>query len=195
MLILLIPEHGRYFHHLISFSISFLKDWKFLLYKSFTWLVRITESYFIFFMAIVKGVISLFPVVVVFCFLLDIFIIYISNVIPFPHVLSENPLSNLFSPCFHESINPPTQQPIPSLMSRHSPTLRHWSFTEPRASPPIDVGQSHPLLQMRVKLWVTPCVLWLVVYLVPGSSEGSGWLILLLLLWDCKALQLLWSFL
>jgi hypothetical protein len=31
--------------------------------------------------------------------------------------------------------------------------------------------------------------------LVPGSSEGSGWLILLFFLWGCKPLQLLQSFL
>jgi hypothetical protein len=32
-------------------------------------------------------------------FLLDIFFIYISNVIPFPSFLSENPLSPIHSPC------------------------------------------------------------------------------------------------
>jgi hypothetical protein len=31
--------------------------------------------------------------------------------------------------------------------------------------------------------------------LVPGSSEGTGWFMLLLLLWGCKPLQLLGSFL
>jgi hypothetical protein len=30
--------------------------------------------------------------------------------------------------------------------------------------------------------------------LVPGSSEGTGWLTLLILLWGCKPLQLLGSF-
>jgi hypothetical protein len=35
----------------------------------------------------------------------------------------------------------------------------------------------------------------LVSGLVPGSSEGTGWFILLFFLWGCKLLQLLWSFL
>ena len=35
---------------------------------------------------------------------------------------------------------------------------------------------------------------WLVGGLVPGSSGGSDWLILLFLLWGCKPLQLLQSF-
>jgi hypothetical protein len=37
-------------------------------------------------------------------------------------------------------------------------------------------------------------VYFLVDGLVPGRSGGSGWLILLFLLWGCKPLQLLQSF-
>jgi hypothetical protein len=61
-----------------------------------------------------------------FLFLLDIFFIYISNVIPFPGFPSENPLQLL--------TNPPT----PASLSWHSHTLGHQAFSGPRASPPID---------------------------------------------------------
>ena len=59
MLILLIYEHGGDFHLLISFSISFFRDLRFLSYRSFTCLVRVTPKYVILFVTIVKGVISL----------------------------------------------------------------------------------------------------------------------------------------
>ena len=76
-----------------------------------------------------------------FLFLLDIFFIYISNVIPFPSFPSENPLS------------PP---PAPHLIhfhswSWHSPILGHRAFTGPRASPPIDDQLGHPLLHMQLE--------------------------------------------
>ena len=59
MLILPTQEHGRSYHFLLSSSISFLKDLKFLSYKSSTCLVRVTPRYFMLFVAIVKGVDSL----------------------------------------------------------------------------------------------------------------------------------------
>jgi hypothetical protein len=46
MLILMIHEYGSSFHLLIYFSISFLKDLKFLSHKSFTGLVRATPKIF-----------------------------------------------------------------------------------------------------------------------------------------------------
>ena len=60
--ILLLPtyEHGRSFHLLRHSSISFFRDLKFLSCRSFTCLVRVTLRYFILFVAIVKGVVSLF---------------------------------------------------------------------------------------------------------------------------------------
>ena len=48
MWILPVPEHGRYFHCLISSSISFHRDLKLLSYRSFTCLVRVTTRYFFF---------------------------------------------------------------------------------------------------------------------------------------------------
>ena len=59
MLILPIHEHERSFHPLRSSLISFFRDLKFLSYRSFTCLVRVTPSYFMLFVTIVKGVVSL----------------------------------------------------------------------------------------------------------------------------------------
>ncbi|EDK98251.1 mCG146853 [Mus musculus] len=61
ILILLIceHEHERSFHLLRSSSISFFRDLKFLSYRSFTCLVRVTPRYFTLFVTIVKGVVSL----------------------------------------------------------------------------------------------------------------------------------------
>ena len=59
ILILLILEHGRSFHLLLYFPVSFFNGLKFLSYKSFTYLIRITPSYFLLFVAIVKDAASL----------------------------------------------------------------------------------------------------------------------------------------
>ena len=59
MSILPTQEHGRSFHFLVSSSISFFKDLKFLSCKSFTCLVRVTPRYFMLFVAIVKDDVSL----------------------------------------------------------------------------------------------------------------------------------------
>ena len=59
ILILPIHEHGRFSYFLRSSSLSFFRDLKVLSYRSFTCLVRVTTGYFILFVAIVKGVISL----------------------------------------------------------------------------------------------------------------------------------------
>jgi hypothetical protein len=64
-----------------------------------------------------------------FKFLLDIFFVYISNVIYFPCFPSENPLSP-----------PPTHQTsTPDSLSWNSSTLGHQAFTETRTSPSINV--------------------------------------------------------
>ena len=59
ILILPIHEHGRSFHLLRSSSISFFRELKFLSYRSFTSLVRVTASHFILFVTIVKVLLSL----------------------------------------------------------------------------------------------------------------------------------------
>jgi hypothetical protein len=58
ILILPMHERGKSFHLLISSLIYFFNVLKFLLYKSFTCLVRIISNYFSF-EAIVKGIVSL----------------------------------------------------------------------------------------------------------------------------------------
>jgi hypothetical protein len=85
-------------------------------------------------------------------FLLDIFFNYISNVIPFP-CPPPDPLSHPPSSWFYEGAPPPTNSPS---LPWHSPTLGHQAFTGPRASPPIDVCQGHPL---QLEPCVAPCVL------------------------------------
>jgi hypothetical protein len=78
-----------------------------------------------------------------FLFLLDIFFIYISNVIPFPSLPSRNPPS----PPHSLLPNPPT----PASWPWHSPTLGHRAFIGPRASPPIDDRLGYPLLHMQLE--------------------------------------------
>ena len=55
---------------------------------------------------------------------------------------------------------PPAHQPIhshfPVLVF---PTVEYQAFTEPRASPPIDVRQGHPMVHMRLDPWDPLCVL------------------------------------
>ena len=58
MLILSRHGHERSFHFLRS-SISFFRDMRFLSYRCFTCLVRVTPRYFILFVAFVKIVVSL----------------------------------------------------------------------------------------------------------------------------------------
>ena len=55
ILIVPIQEHGRSFHLLASSSISFFKDLKFLLNRSFTFLISVKPKYFMLFVASVKG--------------------------------------------------------------------------------------------------------------------------------------------
>jgi hypothetical protein len=119
----------------------------------------------------------------IFYFLLNIFFIYISNIIPFPDFPSENPYS----------LHPfPAHQPTHSASwSWHSPTLGHRTFTRPKASPPIDALFSYVCVWSHGSLHVYS----LVVGFVPGSSAGTGWFIFLFFLWGCKLLQLLGSFL
>jgi hypothetical protein len=76
--------------------------------------------------------------------LLDIFFIYISNVIPFYDFPFKNPLSP--SPIILLT-NPPT----PASWPWHSPILGHKTFTGQRASPPIDDLLGHLLLHMQLE--------------------------------------------
>ena len=53
----------------------------------------------------------------------------------------------------------PTNLPTPTSLPYHSPMVGHQAFTGPSTSPPPDARQDYPLLHMRLKPWVTPCVL------------------------------------
>ena len=114
---------------------------------------------------------------------MDILFIYISSVIPFPGFPSKNPLSHPPSPCFYEGTPPPPT---------HSCFTDLASLFTGASEPSKDQG---PLLSLIFNKAIL-CYLcgWshgsLYVYslvggLVPGSSEGSGWLILLFLFWHC----------
>jgi hypothetical protein len=68
--------------------------------------------------------------------LLDIFFIYISNVIPFPGFPFENTLPLSLPP-------PPAHQPTtPAFWPWHSPTLEHTAFIGQKDSPTLDVQLS-----------------------------------------------------
>lgn len=59
MLILQIYVHGNSLYHLSSFSLFFCRDLKFLSCIFFTCLIQLVPRYFILFVTIVKGVVSL----------------------------------------------------------------------------------------------------------------------------------------
>ena len=82
---------------------------------------------------------------------LDIFFIYISNVIPFPSFPSEKSPILFPLPLL-------TNLPTPASWPWHSPILGHRTFTGPRASLPTDDELGYPLLYMQLEPWVTPCV-------------------------------------
>ena len=116
------------------------------------------------------------------------FFIYISNVTPY-----------LVSPL-------KTPYPSPNSTPGHQPT--HSCFPIPGIplhlgiKPSQDQGPLLPLMSNKATLcyicsWShgTFHVYSLVGSLVPGSSGGPGWFILLFLLWSYKSLQLLESFL
>jgi hypothetical protein len=95
--------------------------------------------------------------------LLDIFFIYISNVLYLHFLVSPSKIP--YSP--HPMC---TNLPTPSSWSWHPPTFGHRTFTGQKASPPIDDQQSHPLLHMQLEPWVLLCE-FLVGGLVPGTQE------------------------
>ena len=97
------------------------------------------------------------------------------------------------SPCFYEAAPLHTHPLLP--LSPGIPL--HWGIEHSQ-----DQGPLLPLMNDKVILcyicsWSHGSlhVYSLVGGLVPGSSGGIGWFILLFLLWGCKPLQLLRSFL
>ena len=119
-------------------------------------------------------------------FLLDIFYIYIWNLTPFPGFPSETPYSIPLPLC----INLPL--PLPVLAFPYTGAMEPSQVQRPLFSLMSDqailcypCGWSHGSL----------LVYSLVGALVPGSSGVAGWFILLFLLWGCKPVQFLGSFL
>jgi hypothetical protein len=103
---------------------------------------------------------------------LDIFFIYMPNVIPFPSFPSENPCP---IPPLPASIRMFPHPPIHFCFPLLAFPLGHRAFTGPRASPPFDVRQGHPLLHMQLEPWVTPCVLfgwWFSPWELWGGGSG-----------------------
>jgi hypothetical protein len=90
-------------------------------------------------------------------YLLIIPFFYISKDILLPGCPSTNSLSHIHPPAFKRMLpNPPT---FSAPLIQHLPTLGHQTSTGPRASPPTDVRQCHPLLHMYVEPRVPPCIL------------------------------------
>ena len=114
-----------------------------------------------------------------FFLLLDIFFIYISNVIPVPAFTSENPLSPPLSPCS------PTH---PLLL--HCPGIPlHCGIKSSQGQGPLLPLISNKAVFCYICNWSHGSLheYSLVGDLVPGNSGGTGWFILFLL-WSGKLL-------
>ena len=74
------------------------------------------------------------------------FFIYISNIFPFPGLPFRNSLPHLPIPASMRVLH---HLPPPLFPHQHSPTLGHRTPSGPKASPPTDVQQGHPLLHMQ----------------------------------------------
>ena len=112
----------------------------------------------------------------IFPFLLDILFIYISNVIPFGGVPSENPVSSYTClPCFSYESAPPPAYPFPPYLSSIS---LHWSIKPSQCQRPLlplmpDKALSAPsVLPLTFPLGSLCSVLWLTVsiYICTGQD-------------------------
>ena len=127
-------------------------------------------------------------------FLYWTFYLFTFQSLALPGFPSTNPLSQSTSPCFYEGAPPPTH-PLPPTHT-HPGIWLYWSI-----QPSHDQGPLLPLMPDKAILCYICCwshgslhVYSLVDGLVPGSSEGSVWWILLFFLRGCKPFQLLQSF-
>jgi hypothetical protein len=126
-----------------------------------------------------------------FFFLLDIFFIYISNVIPFPCPSPKYPIP--FSlPLLLWGCSP-THPPTHPLLPPHPGIPLHWGIEPSQDQEPLLPLMSDNVILCYICRWSH--VYSLVGGLAPGSSGGSGWLLLLFFLWGCKLFQFLQSFL
>jgi hypothetical protein len=95
--------------------------------------------------------------ILIFPFIISYFLyLHFKYYPPFLVPPPRNPLLHALSPCFYERVPPPTHSCLPTLAFPYTGAL---SFIGPRASPPIDAQQGHPLLHMQLEPWVSPCVL------------------------------------
>ena len=104
---------------------------------------------------------------------------------PFPFHKSPIPSS---SSCLCEDAPPPTYP----LQPHHPNIPLFWGI-----KPPKDQGPPLPMKLDKATLCWSHRFLHVYSFvggLVPGSSRGSSWLILLFFLWGCKPLHLLPSF-
>ena len=125
-------------------------------------------------------------------FLIEYFIYLHFNCYPFPGFSTGNPLSYPLYPCFYEGAPPRTH----ALLPHHPSILLQQGIKSSQ-------DQGPPLPLMLDKTILCDICSWshgylhvysLVGGLVPESSGGSCWLILLFFLWDCKPRHLLQSF-
>jgi hypothetical protein len=102
-----------------------------------------------------------------FAFLLDIFFIYILNVIPFPGFPSENPLSHP---------PPPAHQPIHPLPLPCPGIPLQWGIEPSQDQGPVLSLMSHKAILCYICIWSHGSlhVHSLVGGLVPESSGGTG---------------------
>ena len=120
-------------------------------------------------------------------FSLKIFFIYISNVIPFPGFPSKYPQSHL--PC--------TRSTTHSLLLPCTAIPLHWGIEATLGQEPFLPLMSNKAILCYICGWRHGSlhVYSLVGGLVPWSLRGTGWFILLFILWGCEPHQLLVSFL
>jgi hypothetical protein len=107
----------------------------------------------------------------------DIFFTYISNVIHFTGFPSRNPLSHAPNPCFCESApQPPTKSCLSALAFSNNTRALSLHRTKGLSSSWCQTMPSSESLHVYS----------LVGGLVPGSSGGSGWLIMSFFLLCCQ---------
>ena len=96
-------------------------------------------------------------------------------------------------PCFYEAVSPLTHPLLPS----HCGIFLYWGIKLSQDQWLLLLLMPNKVILCYICGWSrgSPHVYTLVSGLVPGSFRGSGWLIILFLLWGYKPLQLLQSFL
>jgi hypothetical protein len=122
-----------------------------------------------------------------FYWILSLFTVHVLT--PFlGSLLPRNTLPHPPFPCFYEGVPPPTHSYLPALRSL---TLGHLLRLHRTKDTPPPCMTRPSSATYAAGAMCSPFF----HGLVPGSSGGSGWLILLFFLWGYKPLQLLQSFL